>query len=120
MVEEVLQTGVALHEGNEMDLTLPAAFKSGDKLLLATGQTFEKGMALCSPSSYTWLVDGEFDELRLSVGAAKSSLGGSVFEVVDFYPIVTSEVNLSGITQNLSTSKGYSFIIFCGKPIFCS
>ena len=73
-----------------MDLTLPAAFKSGDKLLLATGQTFEKGMALCSPSSYTWLVDGEFDELRLSVGAAKSSLGGSVFDVWGDGKLLTS------------------------------
>lgn len=88
--KEVFQTEVALHEGNEMDLTLPAAFKSGDKLLLATGQTFEKGMALCSPSSYTWLVDGEFDELRLSVGAAKSSLGGSVFEVWGDGKLLTS------------------------------
>ena len=88
--KEVFQTEVALHEGNEMDLTLPAAFKSGDKLLLATGQTFENGMALCSPSSYTWLVDGEFDELRLSVGAAKSSLGGSVFEVWGDGKLLTS------------------------------
>ena len=73
-----------------MDLTLPNGFKSTDKLLLATGQTFEKGMALCSPSSYTWLVNGEFDELRLSVGAAKASLGGSVFEIWGDGKLLTS------------------------------
>lgn len=52
-----------------------------EPFIMATGQIFQKGMSLRSPSTSTWLLDGSFDELELFVGAAKESLGASVLEV---------------------------------------
>lgn len=78
--KEVFQT-VASSKFREVNLTIPECLQKTKDLVLATGKRFEKGMALDSPSSYTWLVDGSFDELSLYVGAAKASLGGSVFEI---------------------------------------
>lgn len=72
---------MAFPQTKELDLELPTVLKGKEQLLLATGQTFDKGMALRSPSHLTWMLDGSYDELELSVGAAKASLGGSVFEI---------------------------------------
>lgn len=66
--------------------TAPLALPTGDSrtqqpLVMATGKTFEKGFALRSPDTVTWLLDGSYNELELYLGAAKASLGGSVVEI---------------------------------------
>lgn len=55
--------------------------KQKGPFIMATGQTFQEGISLRSPSTSTWLLDGSFDELEFFVGAAKGSLGGSVLEI---------------------------------------
>ena len=68
---------------SKIELTLPTldGKRQQGPFILATNQRFEKGIAVQSPSTTTWLLEDNFEELQLSVGAAKGSLGGSVVEI---------------------------------------
>lgn len=76
----------------QTDLTLQTAKGEQQKgpFCLATQQEFKKGIAIHSPSTTTWLIDGSYDELQLTTGAAQGSLGGSVLEIWGDGKLLTS------------------------------
>lgn len=81
--KETFQKIARNEQKDRVELTLLTSDweKQKGPFVMATGKSFEKGIALSAPSTTTWLLDDDFDELHLSVGAAQGALGGSVLEI---------------------------------------